>query len=81
MTCRRCVASPVVVRVVLDDDGRRAVHYFRDVLPALALAGRVERSGGRVLEVAAAYPDRWPSLADAPDVAPADWVPVGGGAR
>lgn len=54
------------------------MHYYRDVLHVLALAGRVERAGGRVLDVAAAYPDRWPSLADDPDVAPTDWVPVGG---
>lgn len=80
MTCHH-EPTPVVVRVTLEAGGRRTVHYFRDELHALALARRVARSGGRVLEVAAAYPDRWPSLALAPDVAPDAWLPVGGGER
>lgn len=73
--------TPVVVRVVIDADGRRAVHYFRDELHALALARRVTRAGGCVLDIAAAHLDGWPSLATPPDVDAAAWVPVGGDVR
>lgn len=77
----RGTPTAVVVRVTLEAGGRRTVHYFRDELHALALARRVARSGGRVLEVAATHTAEWPSLATPPDVDRDAWLPVGGGER
>jgi len=73
----RTETDPVVVRVILEADGRRTVHYYRDALHARALARRVERAGGRVLEVAEAHPDEWPRLSAAADVPAAGWVTIG----